>query len=351
MDLSLIVMWIGFTLAAYSVVANDVIQTLGTFLTSNEKRLQWWVLWLFAAAILSAALVYGYMHSDISYGRLDRYRTSLTTLDYKWYYALPPLVLLVITRLGVPVSTTFMILTLFTLTDAPQDVGITLAGIFDTNSLLGGMIFKSFSGCVLAFVLAGFIYIVFTELTEKRFIEKPVSESSQPYWITAQWLATGFLWFQWLTQDLANIYVFLRGGYDLSIIEFSITLFIFLSLLAFTFYTRGGAVQEVVRSKTNTADIRAATFIDLLYGIILYIFKYDSFLGFDYKLPWTGNLPMSTTWVFVGLLAGRELGMRLMLDGRFNRSTVSNVAMDFAKVMFGLVVSIVLVIIIKLLGT
>ncbi|MEM8660310.1 MAG: hypothetical protein AAGF35_05445, partial [Pseudomonadota bacterium] len=120
MDLSLIVMWVGFTLAAYSVVANDVIKTLGTFLNSNDKRLQWWVLWLFAAVILSAALIYGYLQSDISYGRLDRYRTSLVTLDYKWYYALPPLVLLVITRLGVPVSTTFMILTLFTLTDAPQ---------------------------------------------------------------------------------------------------------------------------------------------------------------------------------------------------------------------------------------
>ncbi|MEM1153266.1 MAG: hypothetical protein AAGI44_03940 [Pseudomonadota bacterium] len=350
MDLSLIVMWVGFTLAAYSVVANDVIQTLGTFLTSNEKRLQWWVLWLFAAVILSAALIYGYMQSDISYGRLDRYRTTLATLDYKWYYVLPPLVLLAITRLGVPVSTTFMILTLFTLTDAPQDAGITLASIFDTNSLLGGMIFKSFSGCVLAFVLAGVIYIAFTKLTEKRFIEKPVSESSQPYWITAQWLATGFLWFQWLTQDLANIYVFLRGGYDLSIVEFLITLFIFLSLLAFTFYARGGAVQEVVRSKTNTGDIRAATFIDLLYGIILYIFKYDSFLGFDYQLPWTGNLPMSTTWVFVGLLAGRELGMRLMLDGRFDAATVKNVSTDFAKVVFGLVVSIALVIIIKMLG-
>ena len=35
----------GFTLAAYSVVGNDSIQTLGTFLTSNEDK-PWWVLWL-----------------------------------------------------------------------------------------------------------------------------------------------------------------------------------------------------------------------------------------------------------------------------------------------------------------
>jgi len=86
MDLSLIVMWLGFTLAAYSVVGNDVIQTLGTFLTSNEKRMKWWVLWLFAATILSAALINGYMADDIDYGRLDKFEMPTT---YHWYYLLP----------------------------------------------------------------------------------------------------------------------------------------------------------------------------------------------------------------------------------------------------------------------
>ena len=47
----MIIMWLGFILAAYSVVGNDVIQTLGTFLASNEHR-PWYVLWLFAATII-----------------------------------------------------------------------------------------------------------------------------------------------------------------------------------------------------------------------------------------------------------------------------------------------------------
>ena len=34
---------LGFSLAAYSVVGNDSIQTLGTFLVSNEKC-KWWQL-------------------------------------------------------------------------------------------------------------------------------------------------------------------------------------------------------------------------------------------------------------------------------------------------------------------
>lgn len=47
---------VGFLLAAYAVIANDSIQTLGTFLASNAKR-PWWVLWIFAAGIMVAALM------------------------------------------------------------------------------------------------------------------------------------------------------------------------------------------------------------------------------------------------------------------------------------------------------
>ncbi len=46
LNMELLVMIVGFTLAAYAIVANDAIQTLGTFLSSNSHR-PWWVLWLF----------------------------------------------------------------------------------------------------------------------------------------------------------------------------------------------------------------------------------------------------------------------------------------------------------------
>ena len=44
---------IGFLFAAYAVVGNDALQTLGTFINSN-RRLHWSVLFGFAAAILVA---------------------------------------------------------------------------------------------------------------------------------------------------------------------------------------------------------------------------------------------------------------------------------------------------------
>ncbi|MCA9682528.1 MAG: hypothetical protein KC457_10060, partial [Myxococcales bacterium] len=46
-------------------------------------------------------------------------------------------------------------------------------------------------------------------------------------------------------------------------------------------------------------DVRHATMIDFTYALILWVFKTMS------------NIPMSTTWVFVGLLAGRELAMAM----------------------------------------
>lgn len=54
-------MWFGFAFAAYSVVGNDVIQTLGTFLTSNEKSRKWYELWAFAGSIMVAILIIGYL--------------------------------------------------------------------------------------------------------------------------------------------------------------------------------------------------------------------------------------------------------------------------------------------------
>ena len=393
--MELMVMWVGFILAAYSVVGNDVIQTLGTFLTSNEKRVKWYILWAFASTIMVYALVNGYMNNDIDYGRLDKF--DFSTITYNWYYILPPLVLLAITRYGIPVSTTFMVLTLFSLSSIPGDLNSMVSSVFDADAKLGGMIQKSIMGYIIAFSAAIVIYLIVSRLTEKKFMKNELNDTDKydmngiigipvtmfaaifsvsyflfdislsqsllqavipavltgaaltqitkmQFWIGFQWLTTGFLWFQWLTQDLANIYVYLQGGTELSVGGFIFSLLILVGLLGYIFYSAGGKVQDVIREKTSTADIRSATFIDLIYGIILYIFKYNILDLFEAKLP------MSTTWVFIGLLAGREIGIRINLDKKLNKGTIQMVFADLGKVFFGLLISVILVFIIKLLS-
>ena len=300
-----VLMIVGFLLGSYSIVGNDAIQTLGTFLSSNDHR-PWWVLWLFAGSILTVVLVYGWMaHSDVSYGRLQ----AIPVPDhFSWIYCVPPFVLLLLTRWGIPVSTTFLTLTIF----APK--------------ALPSMLIKSLSGYATAFVAAILIYRLVTRGLESRF--NRTDGPTSPWWTVAQWCSTGFLWSQWLIQDLANIYVFLPR--ELSAGWFTASIVVMLALLAFIFYTHGGAIQKVVLTKTNTTDIRSATFVDLIYGIVLLLFKEVS------------QLPMSTTWVFVGLLAGREIAIAWNEKHRSRQEVSRLVLSDLAKIIIGLVVSIAL---------
>lgn len=324
----------GFALAAYSVVGNDVIQTLGTFLASNDRK-PWWVLWLFAGGILTVILVLGYTGhggflggDDVTFDRLDKFIDNGTfERSLGWIYLLPPLILLFITRLGIPVSTTFLILSFFSIKSLP------------------GMLFKSLLGYALAFGASLVLYLLLSKLIERIFLNHPMSPQSKSiwtnrrFWTALQWLSTGFLWSQWLTQDLANIFIYLGNPEELGVGTFIFALVVIVGLLGYIFYQRGGAIQGIVRSKTNTGDIRSATFIDFYYGLILLFFKYN-ILGL-----WEAKLPMSTTWVFLGLLAGREISMRATLGPKPDRKLGSMIFSDIGKAALGLIVSITLVMI------
>ena len=305
MGLSEIYMIAGFLLAGYAVVANDAIQTLGTFLSSNAHR-PWWLLWLFAGAILVSVFVYGYVANDgdLSYGRL----ASVPEIEvFTWWMVIPPLVILFLTRLGIPVSTTFLVLTVFN----PRG--------------LESMLTKSLLGYGVAFVVGYLVYKFVMSTVERRFIETSRDRPAS-HWVVLQWLSTAFLWSQWLIQDLANIVVYLPRQFSLELLLAFIV--VMLALHAWIFYRRGGQIQRIVTTKINTRDIRSATVIDFIYGLILFFFKELS------------QVPMSTTWVFLGLLAGREFAVALDTYLRSNRETTMIVVKDAFKGAIGLAVSV-----------
>lgn len=298
---------LGFCLAGYAVVANDAIQTLGTFLSSNDRR-PWWVLWLYGASILIAVLLYSWVThgGDVSYGRLAAIPSAG---QVTWMHCLPPLALLLLTRFGYPVSTTFLILTFF----AP--------------SRLDSMLIKSLVGYIVAFLVSFVAYRYVAAGLESRFFKTSDAPPAKK-WIVAQWLSTGFLWSQWLIQDLANIYVYI--GHRVAPFMLGATLALLLALHAYTFYIYGGGIQKIVTSKVNTRDIRSASLIDLQFGIVLLIFK-----------EWS-SLPMSTTWVFLGVLAGREIELASKLMARKRSEIGAMLGGDLAKAGAGLAVSVVL---------
>jgi hypothetical protein len=111
---------------------------------------------------------------------------------------------------------------------------------------------------------------------------------------------------------------------------FALTIFFGLGLL---FYLRGDKIQGVVSEKTRVSDIRAATLIDLSYVILLI-----------YKL-FISTVPMSTTWVFLGIIGGREIAISLSRKKKGNKhkkKAVKMIGKDFLYAMIGLLVSIIL---------
>lgn len=308
-------MYIGFLLAVYAVIGNDVIQTLGTFLTSNKKT-HWLVLWGFASTILAVTLIYGwyFYNGDVSYQRLGNIPLPDKIV---WWHLIAPLTLLIITRFGIPVSTTFMILS-----------------VFSSQQIIEKMILKSIYGYAISVFTAFIIYIVIAKRFEsKKSIENLEAGKNIKFWVAAQWISTAFLWSQWLIQDFANIFVFLPR--KLSLLELLLALTLILSIMAYIFKNKGGKIQEIVNKKVNAGNIRSATLIDLFYGVILFIYgNYNS-------------IPMSTTWTFIGVLAGREMAINYLLNKKNVRNSSKLIFKDLWKVSFGLAISVFVVYIIQ----
>ena len=301
-----IAMWVGFFFAGYSAIANDSIQTIGTFLASNRQR-PWWLLWLFIGLVFLATVGYSWVvySGDVSHQRLSAKGFSEAPTQFNFLQIAAPLFLLALTRMKIPVSTTFLILSCFATSAAS----------------LTGVLTKSLLGYVCAFVVSIIIWRVTTRNMD-RWFKSPAGT----HWMPIQWLATGVLWYSWLSQDASNIAVYLPRS--LSGEQFAIfagAIFVGLGVL---FYMRGDRIQQIVEEKTALVDVRAATIIDFIYAGILITFK-----------NWS-HIPMSTTWVFIGLLAGRELGIALARQD-LRRRTWRLMYKDLRNATIGLVVSAV----------
>lgn len=308
-------MWVGFFFAAYAAVANDSIQSLGTFIESNAQR-KWWVLWLFVGAIFLVTVTFSwfYYDGDVTYQRLlnDEGVTNYPHPEsFSFFQIIAPLVLLILTRLRMPVSTTFLLLSVF----SSDSSGIT------------AVIGKSLSGYGMAFILSFLIWYFSYNQIKKYFRARKTHQA----WTIIQWTVSGSLWAVWLMQDGANIAVFLpRQQTAWQFLIFAGTIFFG---LGFLFYNRGDKIQEVVSEKVRISDVRAATLVDFTYVILLI-----------YKL-FISTVPLSTTWVFLGIIGGREIAVSLARNKRGNRHkklSLKMIGRDVGSALIGLIISVTL---------
>lgn len=308
-ELPVIYAAIGFFLASYAVIGNDAVQTLGTFIASNRRTFKWYWLWLAASAVLVATIVYGWHvnDGDLSYGRLAK----IPPVEIQWYHAAAPALLVLLTRIGIPVSTTFLVLSAFA-----------------STVILEKVLVKSIIGYGLAAIVAYALWMIISRVINEKYDK--VTADKRSLWRVLQWCSTGFLWFSWLSHDMANIAVYLPRQVPVDLLIGALVLLVF--WLAVIFKTSGGKIQDIVLEKSGTRFMRSATIIDFIYAAILWYFKE------------LNSIPMSTTWVFVGLLTGRELAIATTYRAQYKFGYVFPlIGKDFMKMMIGLGVSVALV--------
>eukprot|EP00801_Mesodinium_rubrum_P005036 Mrub_05039.p2 GENE.Mrub_05039~~Mrub_05039.p2 ORF type:complete len:376 (-),score=78.73 Mrub_05039:53-1105(-) len=272
-------MYSSFLMATYAVITNDSIQTIGTFIAST-KQTPWYYIAIFLAVSSAATTILSFYlyDGDITYERLSKKGFNEDPVEYSYIQAVSPLILLLLTRLRMPVSTSLL-----------------LIGIFTTDS-------KAFVEVVQKSAQSYGIAFGVSILTYGALYRGPIKEfltcEEKPVWAyVVQYVCTTYLWCLWLMWELCVFGVYLRR--QLEVWELAMTVAWLVVLMAVVAYNRGERVQTVVEKKTNTKNMREASLMDLLYGTILFVFKQRI------------KIPMSTTWIFLGFLAGREFGIAI----------------------------------------
>ena len=125
---------------------------------------------------------------DVSHARLSAKGFEKSPRDFHFLQIAAPIFLLILTRLRMPVSTTFILLTSFAATPAA----------------VGGVLAKSMSGYILSFLMGLFFFMIVARASKKYF-----TGEAKFGWTIAQWITSGTLWSVWLMQDAANIAVYL----------------------------------------------------------------------------------------------------------------------------------------------
>jgi hypothetical protein len=279
---------------------------LGTFIASKQKWFKWYTLATAASLAMIVTITYGWWahDGDISYGRLTR----IPYQEIQWYHAVAPGILLLLTRIGIPVSTTFLVLSAFA-----------------STVVLEKMLMKSIVGYGIAAGAAYICWIIISKFINEKF-DEVTDKGKIAFWRNSVWVSSAYLWAAWLSHDVANIAVYLPRQLNVSLL---ITVLAYFTILLFyIFYIQGGPIQKVVLDKTGTRYARSATIINTIYAVVLYYFKE------------LNDLPMSTTWVFVGLLCGRELAISTMNKDYKFKYVFPLIGKDFIKMIFGLSVSV-----------
>ncbi len=308
--------WLVMTTVMYNVMVNNFIQTLGTFNVSN-KYAKKWKIFLYLASIFIAYFVYTWLKYD---GNIRK--GSLRHIEYKdsfgYSLLLLPILVALFNYFGIPVSIAFLSIPLFI-----------------SGEIVKAMIAKAFLNYFLAFAISfifwNILYVEFKKILKKK--------DNHKFWMIVEYISIGILWCCWLNTCVSSFMVFLPPKLDLKHLLLLLVIgTIIISII--TILRSNDKMEQIIEEKTDVNNIMFSVLFNVLHSVVLVVLKLNS------------EVPIATSWIFTGLLDGRELGIVTKKSNSFSdqkyKLCLKKIVRDLCFNTIGIIISLLFVRIIKM---
>ena len=269
--------WLIVAFTSYNIIFNNSIQTIGLFIASNgDKKIVPNLLFFGSIFILSILIPWFLTSGEVHYHLLDSIFYKENHINVLFIFL--PILLYFFTKKRIPVSATFLVIPLF-------------ANKSTIESMINKTSVSYFLSLVISLMVYNFLYTKYKDLISND------KENTSKTWIIAEYVSTGILWFSWLSISLCNFVVFLPR--EFSLLDIILLSIIGLSTIYYILITRGGEIQKIITQKSDVKNIKTAVIFNTLFAFMLLFIQHIN------------NVPITSTWMFLGVLAGREIAISI----------------------------------------
>lgn len=310
--------WFIMITVMYNVMANNFIQTLGTFNVSN-KYTKKWKIFLYLVMIFIVYFIYTWLRHD---GNIRK--GSLRYIEYKESFSysilLLPILVATFNHFRIPISVTFLSIPLFI-----------------SGDVIKTMVIKAFINYFLAFAIS----FIFWNILYVEFKKILKNKNNHQFWMIIEYISIGILWCCWLNTCVSSFMVFLPPKLDLKhLILLLIVGSVVISII--TIFRPNDKMEQIIEEKTDVKNIMSSVLFNILHSVVLLLLKLNS------------EVPIPTSWIFTGLLDGRELGIVTKKSNSFSDSKyklcLKKITRDLCFNTIGIIISLLFVKIIKMCG-
>lgn len=302
--------WFMLTITCYTLIANNYIQSIGTFLINNKNKFKSNLIFITLSFTITTLISWIIFDGNIDYN-------LLSNIEYKKNLGIViifiPMLLNIFTKYGIPVSATFLVIPLFS-----------------DNNTLNTMLTKTVTSYFLAFIVSFFIW----NFIKKHFSQiMKMDNKENTFWNITEYITTSLVWIAWNMLNICVFVVFVDRKFNFfELVAVNIIVLVVLYIILKGDNTK---IEEIINEKNETENKKSIAIFNLLFALILIFIEFFS------------NVPLTTTWVFLGLLAGKELSESFTNNNIFSNTKIKKslikIIKDLHKAMVGIIFSLLFV--------